>query len=240
MSKILLWIKGNYEKLILGIFLILLIIMGLRLSLGVDKNKELEDFANKIKPPKTSTMKLESLDSKDWESYLTKKSFSYYQLLIDRAVFLPVVTKSQGPSQPQMNLECAGVISDTEGVLSTTLRNPQTGKTYKVKVGEQAENLAVVSITRDVVIISDGTKQYRLNPPTVTMPFKLTGIMPTETGSQAMLQSDTTKKTSFVNAGDEVEGWKVLSIDENKVIISRPDSGKYELAIGGEFQRIKE
>lgn len=230
-NNILLWIKGNYEKLILGILVILLIMISLRLFSRVDIEKELQGYEVKIKPPKTPSTQLESIyDDKDLERYLAVKPFEQYQSLADRAMFFPVETKSPSiPSAPEMNLECTGVISDTNGILTATFKNPQTGKTYKAKETEKIENWTVVSITRDIVVLSGNDKQYRLNPPTVTMPFKLTGIMPLETGFQAMLQSESTKKTYFVNVGDEAENWKVLSIDEKKVIISKSDAGKYEL-----------
>ena len=232
------WVKGNYEKSILGILLVLLIITSSYFLGSVDKGKELRDFGEKIKPSQTSTVKMDPIYDKDLGSYLIKKLFSYYQPLIDRAVFFSVAIKSTGPSIPEMNFECTEVISTEEGIFTATFKNSRTGKIYKAKVGEQVENLKVVSINWDAVILSGEDKQYTLNPPAVLMPFKLTGTM--EMGSQAMLQNDSTKKTYFVKAGDEVERWKVLSISENAVIISRPDSGKYELRIGGELTRIKD
>ena len=235
------WVKRNYEKLILGILLVLLIMTGLRLFLGGAMKKELEAFKKEIALPPTPPVKMPSVYGENLESYLVERPLSYYQPISDRAIFFPVPEKPVGPSQPEMNLECTGVSStEEEGVFIATLRNYQTGKIYKARVGEQVEDLTVVSINRDVVVLSKEDKQYRLKPPTVPMSFKLTGIMPTETGSEAMLQNANTKKTYFVKKGDKVEDWEVLSISQDTVIISRPDAGKYELKSGGEFQRIQE
>ena len=239
-NKLLVWIKENYEKLVLGLLLVILIITAVRLFSGVDRNKAIEDFKIKIQPTGGTTLNPPPPYEPNFGTYLIKKDFSQYQPLIDKNMFFPTDVKKSGSATSQMNLGCTGVVSDAEGILTATFGNSQTGNTYKAKVGDKVENFTVVSITRDVVILSDEVKQYRLIPSIVTMPFKLTGIMPIETGFQAMLQNDSTKKTYFASAGDEVEGWKILSINENKVIISRSDSGKYELKSGGESQRIKE
>ena len=239
-NNILSWVKGNYEKLILYILLVFLIMVGLRLFIGWDREKELQTFENRIKLSQTSPVKLEPIYEKNLEVYLIEKPFSYYQPLIDRAVFFPVeIKKPSMPSAPEMNLVCTEVVS-TAGGLSATLRNSQTGKIYKVKVEEQIENLTVVAINRDGVVLSREGKQYTLKPPEVTIPFKLTGIMPTEMGFEAMLQNTRTNKTYFVKKNDEVENWKVLSISEDVVIIFRPDAGNYELRMGGELRRIND
>ncbi|MFH1548814.1 MAG: hypothetical protein ABID32_05870, partial [Candidatus Omnitrophota bacterium] len=53
-NNILLWSKENYEKLILGVFVIFLILTGIRMFSGVNKKEELKDFEREIQPPKTS------------------------------------------------------------------------------------------------------------------------------------------------------------------------------------------
>lgn len=239
-NNILSWVKENYEKSILYILLVFLTIIGLRLFFGGDKEKELQTFEHRIKPTRTSSAKLEPIHEKNLEAYLIGNPFSYYEPISDRAVFFPVEIKKPGmPSAPKMNLVCAEVISTAED-LSATLRNSQTGKIYKVKVGEEIENLTVVTIDRDGVVLSKEGKQYTLKPPEVTMSFKLTGIMPTEIGFEAMLQDTSTNKTYFVKKNDEVENWKVLSISQDIVIIFRSDAGKYELKMGGGLRRIKD
>jgi type II secretory pathway component PulC len=242
-NKVLSWSKENYEKLILGLTSILLIMAILSFLMSGNKRKGLEDFGKTIQPPLTPPLTREStIDIENAESYIKENPMSYYQPISDRAVFFPAeVKKPDVVTAPQMSLGCTGIISTAEGVLVATLKNSRTGNIYNVKEGEQAENFIVVSITRDVVVLSGEGGQHRLKPPVVQMSFKLTGIMPTETGAkEAMLQNEVTKKTYFLKKGDKMENWDVLNISENAVIIFRQDAGKYELKIGGEFQRVQE
>jgi len=239
-NKILSWSKENYEKLILGVLSILLILTLVSFLTAGDKQKELEDFKKMIQPPASSPVTIEPIQIKNAGSYIKATPKSYYQPISERAVFFPAESKKPVVTTPNMNLECRG-ISMSGNVLVAILKNSITNAIYNVQEGEQLENFIVISITRDVVILSGEGRQYRLPAPPVVMPFKLTGIMPTETGAkEAMLQNEVTRRTSFVKEGDKVENWDVLNISENAVIISKLDAGKYELKIGGESKRIQE
>lgn len=237
------WCKENYEKVIFGVLAVLLIVIIMLMLSGINKEKELADFKREIQLPKSSPSTKQDTTVYDinLESYLNGKPMEYYKPISDRAVFFPVETRKPVITTPNMNLECTGIISTAGGVFVATLKNSRTGSVYNVKEGDQAENFIVVSITRDVVILSGEGGQHRLNPPIMQMSFKLTGIMPTETGAkEAMLQNEVTKKTYFLKEGDKVDNWDVLNISENAVIIFRQDVGKYELKIGGESKRIQE
>ena len=190
-NNILLWSKENYEKLILSVFVIFLILTGIQMFSGVNKEKELEGFEREIQPPKTSGVQSGGgIYNIDLGAYIKGKSMSYYQPISERAVFFPVEVKGPITSiAPRMSLQCVGIVSKTDGVLVATLKNSRTGTLYKVKEGEQAENFIVISITRSVIILSGEGGQHRLSAPAVQMSFKLTGIMPIEPGSkEAMLQ----------------------------------------------------
>ncbi len=241
-NNILLWSKENYEKLILGVFVIFLILTGIRMFSGVNKKEELKDFEREIQPPKTSGIQSgEGIYNIDLDAYIKGKSMPYYQPISERAVFFPVEVKGPiTPIAPRMSLQCIGIVSKADGVLVATLKNSKTGNLYDVKEGEHAENFIVISISRYVVVLSGEGGQHRLSAPAVQMSFKLTGIMPIESGSkEAMLRNESTKRTYFVKVGDKIENWEVLSISENTVIIFRSDAGKYELKTGGEFKRIQ-
>jgi len=238
-NNLLLWCRENYEKVILGVLVILLIVTGVVVLSGVNKEKELKSFKVEIQPP-VRPIQYNSIDVPDLDAYIKEKSKIYYQPIEDRDVFSPEDKKSV-VTAPDMNLECIGITSTSTGDLIAALRNKRTNTTYNVKAGEQVESFIVISVSRDVVVISGEGGQYRLKPPTITMPFKLTGILPTETGEkEAMLQNEITRKPYFVKIGDKVENWEVLSISENTVIISKLDAGKYELKTGGESKRIQE
>lgn len=238
-NNILSWIKGNYEKVILGFLILLLIIMSLRLFIGEDFEKELADFKKGIQPP-ARPIELPPVYNLSLENYLVERTLSQYQPLTERDMFFPVeIKKPTGPSIPDMNLECIGVVSEG-GIFLATFKDSQTGKIYKAKEGARIENWTVIAIDRNMVILSGNDKQYRLKPPPIIMPFKLTGIMPVESYFEAMLQNTQTGQSRILAEGAEWNEWKVLSIDANKVIIFRPDSGKYELKRGAEPQRIEE
>lgn len=237
-NSLLLWCKENYEKVILGILVVLLIVTGAIVLSGVNREKELESFKVEVQPP-IRPIRYDPIDIPDLNGYIKEKPKIYYQPIEIRDIFSP--EKKSVVTTPDMNLECIGVTSASTGDLIAALRNRRTNTTYNVKAGEQVENFIVVSVSREVVIISSEERQYRLKPPTITMPFKLTGILPTATGEkEAMLQNEITRKSYFVKIGDKIENWEVLSISENTVIISKSDAGKYELRTGGESKRIQE
>ncbi|MDD5454782.1 MAG: hypothetical protein PHW62_04720 [Candidatus Ratteibacteria bacterium] len=238
-NNILLWCKENCEKLIFGVLAILLVITIVGLLLGKDVKKELENFTQEMQPPKKPVVQpIDSIYTINLDPYLKEKPIEYYQPIADRNVFFPYEKKTITVI-PDMNLECTGVISNPDGTFSAVLRNTMTNITYNVMEGQQIEKFLVVSISRDVVVLSGEGRTYRLNPPPVMMPFKLTGIMPTDTGLEAMLYNETAKKTYFLKVGDKVEDWDVLNISENAVIISKSGFGKYELKSGGESNRIQ-
>ncbi len=243
LNDILSWCKENYEKVILGVLAIFLLIVIILMFSGINKQKELANFKIEIQPPQSSSNAVQdTLPDINLDSYISGKPMEYYKQISDRAVFFPIETKKPVVTTPDMNLECLGITSTAGGMLVATLKNSKTNTTYNVRAGEQVENFMVVSVSREVIVLSgsDGN-MYSLSPPAITMPFKLTGIMPTDTGSrEAMLQNEITRKTYFLKEGDKVENWDVLNISENAVIISKSDAGKYELKIGGESQRIQE
>jgi hypothetical protein len=242
LNIILSWVKENYEKLILYVVSFLFIIAGSRLFFGGDREKELQSFADKIKPSQKITVELEPpIYEENLGAYLIGKPFSYYKPLYDRAVFFPLETmEEEKPSPPEMNLKCTEILSAGGGIFTATLEDSKTNKIYKVRVRDQVEDFTVVAVSRDGVTLSGQGKQYTLKPPVVTMPFKLTGIMPVAGGLEVMLQNTLTRQSRIMGKGGTWNNWEILNITENTVIISREDAGKYELKIGGEFKRIED
>jgi hypothetical protein len=239
-DKILPWSKDNYEKLILGVLSVLLIVTLMSFLKAANQEEKLAEFRTVTQPPRISPVTHQPINAENIQSHMETKPKSYYQPISERAVFFPKEAKPVIVA-PDMDLECVNVTSAATGAFVATLRNRKTNATYNAQEGEQVENFTVISVSRELVVLSGEGRQHRLPVPLAVMPFRLTGIMPLNGGFEAMLQSETTKQTHFAEAGKKgIEGWEVLSISENTVIIYKSDVGKYELRIGSEPKRIQE
>ena len=157
-TKIVSWIKSNYEKVVFLAFALLLVVVASRLFFGSNKEEELQSFANEIKPPAEKPLKIEPIYNKDLGAYLAGNSFSYYEPIQDRAVFFPPAPKKVVVELPtEMNLKCTRIIS-AGGIFTAVLRDEKTGTDYTVKIGSRVEDFMVESINRDGVILSGQNK----------------------------------------------------------------------------------
>lgn len=237
-ENVLLWIKNNYEKLILYCLLALWLIIGINLLLGWDKQEELNAFEERLKPPPRGDGKVisRSIYNRNLEGYLMGRPFSYYEPLYTRNPFFPLKPleiKKEKPKQIEMNLECIEITASPQGLVAT-LKNTNTEKVYKAKEGEEVEGWMIVDISKNSLTLERENERHFLSPPTPEMNFKLTGtaVFPDE-GHKAFLRNIKTGATYIVGEGDVVEGWKILEIGPDSIKIFREGAPKYELKIGG-------
>ena len=241
---LLLWIKENYEKLILYCLGGLLLITGINLFLGGDRREEeLREFAQRIEFPHPQRLAVVEERERNLENYFIERPFSYYHFIYARNPFFPLRLLKVEPEKKEvtiekeakieMNFECTKIIFSPENILVATLKNIKTGETYEVKKGEEAEGWKVVAIEEDSVTLRSKDGQTTiLKPPPVEMNFELVGIMRMGGVANVVLRNVKTDRDHLVTEGKVIDGWKILEIKRNSVIIQyiyKKDGPKHEL-----------
>ncbi len=175
MRTFLLWMRDNYEKVILWLILLCWMTLGWRLYNTWARTLNPSALELGLKPqvrwdPETVN---KNVGDETYLAFLSPRPFTYYREILSRNPFAPLppftppeptVTPTPGETpktEERMDLVCTGLMQI--GELIATIQNKRTGRTYFVKEGDVVEGWKVEKITSSsIILFKEGKPKFEL------------------------------------------------------------------------------